>query len=157
MTLSRERDWNKRSWVGFPESPNTKDRTVSKQDGKMQKPKITCFSEATQPPWQFFSCFSDSPPSFPVIWHEPQSSGAPPTQCWGTAATKRTETTDQRHQTSHWHKRRQSSREIGKSLCKEAMMVDRSSCVDLQHVSLERLWLRQCDYDYTSPEGWHVN
>lgn len=95
------------------------DRTVSKQDYKMQEtcckwPLIMCFSEATWPSWQFSFCFSYSPSLLPVIWHVPQSSGAPPTRFPGTAATTRTETTDQRYQTCHWYKRKQSSRQKAK-------------------------------------------
>lgn len=75
------------------------DRTVSKQDYKMQEagckwPQIMCFSKATQPSWQFSSCFSDSPSLSPVIWRVPQSSGAPPTSFPETTATRRAETID---------------------------------------------------------------
>lgn len=75
------------------------DRTMSKQDYKMQEtgckwPQIMCFSKATQPSWQFSSCFSDSPSLSPVIWRAPQSSGAPPTRFPETTATRRAETID---------------------------------------------------------------
>lgn len=128
------------------------DRAVSKQDYKMQEawgkwPQIMCFSEATQPSWQFSSCFSDSPSLLPVIWHEPQFSGAPPTHYPGTSATEKTETIDQCHQTSHWHKRKQNSQNKAKWLCKEATVIEGvatcrpSSCVPGEAVT-ETVWLR---------------